>query len=331
MKMPPKSKSQARLMRAAAHGDIELEGMSKEEAREYVAGHKVKHLPERVEKFVEEKRKLSKNSNFNRVSAGMEEYIIDWIQKHPYLEDKEFDRFLASSGYSPEQGKEVLYRYINGLRKSLPARINNFISKRAAYSPIAHRTFVNPETGIYSKYPSWDEQGERVMPPKAAWAEKQAMKKRGYDVKYIKLPDGNAKLIRTKNTPAAMPPEDIEDYNTHAGDVGLPEDKGASSSYLNPQATSGLYNTGWKIPKMPDQDTMMTRFSTKPRLRTGYPTSGYSNGPKIGSSKSDYGISLMKKELSNKINKFVRKKKEESLPYNQGTFGVSQAGVGARV
>jgi hemerythrin len=93
-------------MRAAAHGDIELEGMSKEEAQEYVEGHKVKHLPERVEKFVEEKRKIKKDSNFNRVSAGMEDYIISWIQNHPFLEDKEFDRFLASSGYSPEQGKE---------------------------------------------------------------------------------------------------------------------------------------------------------------------------------------------------------------------------------
>jgi hypothetical protein len=38
--------------------------------------------------------------------------------------------------------------------------------------------------------------------------------------------------------------------------------------------------------------------------------------------------------LPERIEKFVREKKEkraESLPYNQGTFGISQAGVGARI
>jgi hypothetical protein len=134
--MPPRSKSQARLMRAAAHGDIELEGMSKEEAREYVEGHKTKHLPERVEKFVAEKRKLKKNVGLNRISSGMEDYIIEWIKNHPYLEDKEFDRFLASSGFSPEQGKEALYRYIQSLRKSIPKKITKFVQTQKAKSSL---------------------------------------------------------------------------------------------------------------------------------------------------------------------------------------------------
>lgn len=197
-------------MRAAAHGDIELEGMSKEEAREYVEGHKTKHLPERVEKFVQEKRKLKKgigintgelgaqisdnlqgkseaekmkgrvtrglmqdfatnmsrptgnlatmksldksihkNVGANRISSGMEEYIISWIQNHPYLEDKEFDRFLESSGFRPEQGKEVLYRYINGLRKSLPAKINKFVRRKKLESlPYNQGTFGVSQAGV---------------------------------------------------------------------------------------------------------------------------------------------------------------------------------------
>ena len=36
--------------------------------------------------------------------------------------------------------------------------------------------------------------------------------------------------------------------------------------------------------------------------------------------------------LPERIEKFVREKKEKmNLPYNQGTYGISQAGVGARV
>ena len=68
--MPPRSKSQARLMRAAAHGDIKLKGMSKEEAREYVAGHKTKNLPERIEKFVREKKEKM-NLPYNQGTFGI--------------------------------------------------------------------------------------------------------------------------------------------------------------------------------------------------------------------------------------------------------------------
>ena len=48
--LPPVSKKQARLMRAAAAGDIKLKGLSKKEAKEYVEGHKTKHLPEKKKK-----------------------------------------------------------------------------------------------------------------------------------------------------------------------------------------------------------------------------------------------------------------------------------------
>ena len=45
--MPPKSKAQARLMRAVASGDIKRKGLSKVQAREYIDGHPIKRLPER--------------------------------------------------------------------------------------------------------------------------------------------------------------------------------------------------------------------------------------------------------------------------------------------
>jgi hypothetical protein len=45
--MPPKSKAQARFMRAVAAGKIKRSGLSKKEAEEYVEGHPTKHLPEK--------------------------------------------------------------------------------------------------------------------------------------------------------------------------------------------------------------------------------------------------------------------------------------------
>ena len=48
--MPPKSKAQARFMRAVASGDAKASGLSKQEAKEYVSGHSTKKLPERVKK-----------------------------------------------------------------------------------------------------------------------------------------------------------------------------------------------------------------------------------------------------------------------------------------
>ena len=44
--MTPKSKAQARFMRAVASGDIKKKGLSKAEAKEYVEGHPTKKLPE---------------------------------------------------------------------------------------------------------------------------------------------------------------------------------------------------------------------------------------------------------------------------------------------
>lgn len=46
--MPPKSKAQARFMRAVASGSIKKKGLSKKEAKEYVKGHSLKGLPKKV-------------------------------------------------------------------------------------------------------------------------------------------------------------------------------------------------------------------------------------------------------------------------------------------
>ena len=48
--MPPKSKAQAKFMRAVAQGDIKKKGLSRKEAKEYVEGHPTKNLPERKRK-----------------------------------------------------------------------------------------------------------------------------------------------------------------------------------------------------------------------------------------------------------------------------------------
>lgn len=48
--MPPKSKAQARFMRAIASGETSAPGLSREEAQEYVSGYPTKDLPERVSK-----------------------------------------------------------------------------------------------------------------------------------------------------------------------------------------------------------------------------------------------------------------------------------------
>ena len=48
--MPPKSKAQARLMRAAAAGKATKAKISKKKAKEYVEGHPIKGLPERKKK-----------------------------------------------------------------------------------------------------------------------------------------------------------------------------------------------------------------------------------------------------------------------------------------
>lgn len=49
---PPKSKAQARFMRAVASGKArdKPEGLSREEAREFVSGQSTKGLPERAKK-----------------------------------------------------------------------------------------------------------------------------------------------------------------------------------------------------------------------------------------------------------------------------------------
>jgi hypothetical protein len=48
--MPPKSKQQARFMRAVASGKAKAPGLSKAEAKEYVSGHPTKGLPEKAKK-----------------------------------------------------------------------------------------------------------------------------------------------------------------------------------------------------------------------------------------------------------------------------------------
>ena len=53
--MPPKSKKQAKFMRAVAGGYIKKKGLSKEEAEEFVKGHKTKKLPNKVKKKTKKK------------------------------------------------------------------------------------------------------------------------------------------------------------------------------------------------------------------------------------------------------------------------------------
>lgn len=48
--MPPKSKAQARFMRAVASGDVKKPGLSKKQAAEYVSGTSTKNLPARAKK-----------------------------------------------------------------------------------------------------------------------------------------------------------------------------------------------------------------------------------------------------------------------------------------
>ena len=48
--MPPRSKAQARFMRAVASGEIKKKGLSRVKAKEYVSGYSTKGLPARVKK-----------------------------------------------------------------------------------------------------------------------------------------------------------------------------------------------------------------------------------------------------------------------------------------
>lgn len=54
--MPPKSKAQAKFMRAVAGGYIKKKGLSKKEAKEFVSGHKTKSLPKKVKKKTTKKK-----------------------------------------------------------------------------------------------------------------------------------------------------------------------------------------------------------------------------------------------------------------------------------
>jgi hypothetical protein len=45
--VPPKSKAQARFMRAVASGKVKKKGLSKKQAKEYVSGYSLKGLPKK--------------------------------------------------------------------------------------------------------------------------------------------------------------------------------------------------------------------------------------------------------------------------------------------
>ncbi len=61
--MPPVSKAQARLMRAAAAGDVVGPGPSKSVAKEYVTGYSTKDLPKRSGKQLQRKRQMGKGKS----------------------------------------------------------------------------------------------------------------------------------------------------------------------------------------------------------------------------------------------------------------------------
>ena len=48
--MPPKSRAQARFLGAVAGGQAKASGLSKDEAKEYLRGSKLKTLPEKAKK-----------------------------------------------------------------------------------------------------------------------------------------------------------------------------------------------------------------------------------------------------------------------------------------
>ena len=71
--MPPRSKAQARFMRAVAGGSIKAPGLSKAEASKYVSGYPTKSLPERVDKEDDdemEDEKEEKNEKPKKAPAG---------------------------------------------------------------------------------------------------------------------------------------------------------------------------------------------------------------------------------------------------------------------
>lgn len=69
--MPPRSKAQARFMRAVAGGSIKAPGLSKAEANKYVSGYPTKSLPERVDKEDDEMdEKEEKNEKPKKAPAG---------------------------------------------------------------------------------------------------------------------------------------------------------------------------------------------------------------------------------------------------------------------
>jgi len=114
--MPPKSKAQARLMRAVAQGDVKLKGMSEEEAQEYVEHHKTKHLPEHVHKSL-----INRINNF--VQKQLNPYdakeVIRYVQKNPNLDDSDFHSFVQSRGLDPHEAEEEIYRFVQRMSKKV--------------------------------------------------------------------------------------------------------------------------------------------------------------------------------------------------------------------
>lgn len=55
---PPRSKLQAKFMRAIASGTAKAPGLSKKEASEYVSGYSTKNLPTKVSRYSKLKKKL---------------------------------------------------------------------------------------------------------------------------------------------------------------------------------------------------------------------------------------------------------------------------------
>lgn len=68
--MPPKSKAQARFMRAVAGGTIKKPGLSQQEAEEYVSGYPTKELPERAESAKHEKMEKKAAPSGKKMQRG---------------------------------------------------------------------------------------------------------------------------------------------------------------------------------------------------------------------------------------------------------------------
>jgi hypothetical protein len=257
-----------------------------------------------AEALEREGRAVKKNVGENQISQGLEQYIIDWIKKHPRLDDKEFTEFIRSFGLRPEQGREALYRIIHDLNKSMddmivyPKKINKLEKLQVA-------RVHNPDRGGYF---SSDTKFYHAGPQAGG--------------RYFEFPKSH--YTRNWETPPGFETNtrgiNLKDFHKHGGKIYL-----RNFSRETENAGTGKPETDWaevdprilsrtfrhkdlKGEHMPEFYLLPTNIRTQSMMRRTAPDPTYSD---------------IDKSLSNKINKFIAKKKVEiSMPTNNGVYGV---------